>query len=203
MDDTYKTIAAPSMGIYKEKGSKFIALAFPVSGDEEVKLQLDKTRKKYHDARHHCYACRLGTAQVSSRSVDDGEPAHTAGAPILGQIQAFQLTNILVIVVRYFGGTLLGTGGLIQAYKSAAREALLKATIITISKEKRIRICYDYGDLNMVMKIVGEEHVTIHRQQFDRQCIMELGLRAGDAGRVVERLRNVPSIAVSFSEEQP
>ena len=129
--DEYRTLEGTSEGVYKEKGSKFIAIASPVGSVDEVKLQLDKLRKQYHDARHHCYAYRIGYEPIEFRQNDDGEPSGTAGKPILGQIQSFELTNTLVVVIRYFGGVKLGTGGLIQAYRTAARTSLENGKIIT------------------------------------------------------------------------
>ena len=140
MSDLYKTIQSPSKGIYKEKGSKFLAFAFSLSSEEKIKEQIGLLQKEYHDARHHCYAWRLGASMDRYRVNDDGEPSGSAGNPIFGQIQAHDLTNILVVVVRYFGGTLLGVGGLIRAYRSAASVALEQARIIELKVCNRVKL---------------------------------------------------------------
>ena len=136
MEDTYKTIEKPSEGLFKDKGSKFISFAFPVDNEEEIKEIVQSIKKEHHSARHHCYAWRLGADQLLFRANDDGEPSSTAGKPILGQIQSFDLTNILIVVVRYFGGTLLGVSGLINAYRNAALDAINQAEIVEKLVEK-------------------------------------------------------------------
>jgi uncharacterized YigZ family protein len=172
MKDTYLTIQEPAEGIYKEKGSKFMAFAYPVRSEDEIKVHLETLRKQFHDARHHCYAWRLGAEMKQFRSNDDGEPSGSAGAPILGQIRSKNLTNILLVVVRYFGGTLLGVGGLIKAYKTAAADAIERATI------RQERVCsqwelhFGYPDLNAVMKLVKEFDLVVDTQQFDLECNM-------------------------------
>jgi uncharacterized YigZ family protein len=158
-DDTYQTISSSSQGIYKEKGSKFIALAFPVSSEKDIKMQLAALRKEYHDARHHCYAYCLGYDKSAWRVNDDGEPSGTAGKPIFGQIQSKDLTNILIVVMRYFGGIKLGIPGLINAYRTAAKEALGQASIVTRMVEEIYEVCFEYPLMNDVMKILKEEHM--------------------------------------------
>lgn len=175
--DTFLTIASPAIGEYKEKGSKFIALAYPVSSEEEIKEILASTRKKYYDARHHCFAFMLGEHGQHYRANDDGEPAHTAGDPILGQIRSRNLTNILVIVVRYFGGTKLGVGGLIVAYKTATSEALDKAVIIEKTIPATLTLYFDYPWLNAVMKLVKEYEMEIISQELTISCNITLSIR--------------------------
>jgi uncharacterized YigZ family protein len=173
MITSFKTIKSPSEGLYKEKGSKFIALAMPVTNLEEVEQNLDIVRKKYHDARHHCYAYILNAAADVYRANDDGEPNHSAGDPILGQIKSFGLTNVLVIVVRYFGGTKLGVSGLINAYKTSTRTALEEATVITKKITKEITILFPYQSTNDVMKLIGDVEMKITSQTFDSNCKIE------------------------------
>jgi len=173
MITSFKTIKSPAEGLYKEKGSKFIALAIPVTNLEEVEQNLDIIRKKYHDARHHCYAYILNAAADVYRANDDGEPNHSAGDPILGQIKSFNLTNVLVVVVRYFGGTKLGVSGLINAYKTSTRNALTEATLITRKITKEITILFPYQSTNEVMKLIGEVEMKITSQTFDSNCKIE------------------------------
>ena len=149
--DEYKTLQETSQGLYKEKGSKFIAIAAPTGSLDEVRLQLEMLRKQYHDARHHCYAYRLGEEPYEIRYNDDGEPSGTAGKPIFGQIQSFGLTNVLIVVVRYFGGVKLGTGGLIQAYKTAAKDAIENGKIITKIWTGKLEIRFNYLQMNDVI----------------------------------------------------
>jgi uncharacterized YigZ family protein len=161
MSDEYKTVQDISHGLYKEKGSRFIAVAMPVNSTEQVKLSLEQLRKEYHDARHHCYAYRLGEFPYESRFNDDGEPSGTAGKPIFGQIQSFDLTNILVVVIRYFGGVKLGTGGLIQAYRSAAKNALENSTIHVKTWKLTLEVRFDYDRMNDVMRMIKEDGLHV------------------------------------------
>jgi len=191
MDDLFKTIAAPSEGTYTEKRSKFLAFAFPVSTVEEVKELVEAHQKKYCDARHVCYAYMLGHERLTFRANDNGEPSGTAGKPILGQINSNELTNILIIVVRYFGGIKLGTSGLIQAYKAAAAEAIAAANIIEKTVDERLDISFDYVLMNQVMRIVKEENPTILAQSFDNVCQMTLSQRASLMPRLRDRLSKI------------
>lgn len=168
--DEYKTIGELSQGLYKEKGSKFIAIAIPVESTDEIRLKLEQFRKQYHDARHHCYAYRLGEEPYEYRYNDDGEPSGTAGKPILGQIHSFELTNILIVVIRYFGGVKLGTGGLIQAYKAAAKDAIANGNIITRQWKISLEIQFDYIQMNEVMRIIKDEGMQIRRQDSKEKC---------------------------------
>ena len=189
--DTFLTISAPSSSQYTEKRSKFLAFAFPVSTVEEVKELVEQYQKKYYDARHVCYAYMLGHERLVFRANDNGEPSGTAGKPILGQINSNELTDILIIVVRYFGGIKLGTSGLIQAYKAAAAEAIAAATIIEKTVDERLEISFDYVLMNQVMRIVKEENPTILSQSFDNVCQMTLSQRASLMPRLRDRLSKI------------
>lgn len=171
---SYRTIRAPVTGEHKEKGSKFLAFAYPVDGEESVKERLSEIRKKFYDARHHCFAYTLGAEKSKFRAFDDGEPNHTAGDPILGQIRSKDLTNVLVVVVRYFGGVKLGVGGLISAYKAAAEEALNKADIIEREVVVYYTLHYPYNAIPAVMKLIKDFDVEIRNQSFENTCMMEI-----------------------------
>jgi uncharacterized YigZ family protein len=178
-EDQYLSIAAESQGLYKEKGSRFIALAIPLESVDDVKPLLDRIKKEYHDARHHCYAYKVGKNQPDYRFNDDGEPSGTAGKPIFGQIESFGMTNILIVVVRYFGGIKLGTGGLIQAYRAASRDALDNAKVITKTIMIGFSLHFPYLILNDVMRIVKEEGLKITEQDFSEEGKMNLMVRKG------------------------
>jgi Uncharacterized conserved protein len=175
--DTYKSISAPSRGIYKELGSKFLAFAWPVETEEEIKSILSEIRKEYFDARHHCYAWRLGLTGEPYRMNDDGEPSSTAGRPIHGQLLSQELSDILVVVVRYFGGTKLGVPGLIRAYKSATQDALANATVIEKIAGEHFTLTFDYLQMNDVMKVLKDMGITPLKQEFDLRCKMEVRVR--------------------------
>ncbi len=196
MEDKYLTINAPSEGLYKEKGSKFIAFAVPVSNVEQIKTILEEKRKEHHDARHVCYAYILGVDKADYRSNDDGEPSGTAGRPILGSILSAGVTNVLIAVVRYFGGTKLGTSGLINAYKVASADALENAEIIEKTVDEEIHISFDYLVMNDVMKIIKDVAPQVLSQQFDNNCNMVLSIRKGDAPNLTERLKKVESLII-------
>ena len=168
--NTYRTIEAISEGFYKEKGSKFFAFAVPCKTEDEAKIYLSNWRKEHHQAVHVCYAFRFGSAKKQFRSSDDGEPSNSAGPPILGQIQSFDLTNLLIGVVRYYGGTNLGVGGLIQAYRTAAKEALENATILEQEDEYTIELLFGYEQMPAVMSLVKSIPITIIEQQFELSC---------------------------------
>ena len=186
-DDTYKTIEEQGEGIYTEKRSKFLAFAIPVTSVDEVKEQVDAYQKKYYDARHVCYAYRLGECGDQERANDNGEPSGTAGKPILGQIHSKELTNVLVIVVRYFGGVKLGTSGLIVAYRLAAAEALEAVPHIEKTINSEITLCFSYPLLNDVLRIVKEEAPKVVEQVFDNECVVRLSMRLSRMPRLVER----------------
>lgn len=194
--DTYKTISALSEGIYTEKRSKFIAFAIPVYTHEEIKQHLEHYQKQYYDARHVCYAYMLGYERKDFRSNDNGEPSGTAGKPILGQINSNELTDILVIVVRYFGGIKLGTSGLIVAYKAAAAEAIANAEIIEKTVDDDILIGFEYPFLNDVMRIIKEESPTIIEQTFEMDCLMKLRIRRSMMEKLRTRLEKVETLRV-------
>ena len=196
MEDKYLTINAPSEGLYKEKGSKFIAFAVPVSNVEQIKTILEEKRKEHHDARHVCYAYILGVDKADYRSNDDGEPSGTAGRPILGSILSAGVTNVLIAVVRYFGGTKLGTSGLINAYKVASADALENAEIVEKTVDEEIHISFDYLVMNDVMKIIKDVAPQVLSQQFDNNCNMVLSIRKGDAPNLIERLKKVESLII-------
>ena len=191
VQDTYKTIADVSEGLYTEKRSKFIAVALPVKTVEEIKEHLEVYQKKYYDARHVCYAYMLGHERKDFRANDNGEPSGTAGKPILGQINSNELTDILVIVVRYFGGIKLGTSGLIVAYKAAAAEAIATATILEKTVDDEVTVFFEYPFMNDVMRIVKEEEPEIVDQLYDMDCRMTLRIRRSCMPRLRERLSKV------------
>jgi len=182
--DEYRTLQGVSRGLYKEKGSKFIAIAMPVKSTDEVREQLEKLRREFHDARHHCYAYRLGEEPFEFRYQDDGEPSGTAGKPIFGQIQSFELTNVLIVVIRYFGGIKLGTGGLIQAYRAAAKDAVENGMIITKIWTENLEIRFDYRHMNDVMRIIKDENLRIIRQESTEKCCILLEIRKGNFGNI-------------------
>ncbi len=186
ISDTYKTLNGPSEGLYKEKGSRFLAFAHPLTTVQEAKTLIDGYRKTYHDARHVCFAYTLGVEQPETRSSDDGEPSGTAGRPILGQLASFDLSNVLIVVVRYFGGVLLGTGGLVVAYKAAAAEALSVGEIVEKTVDVDVKLTFEFPSLNEVMKLVKKLDARILSQGYDSNCTMTLRIRKGD----VERLRS-------------
>lgn len=197
--DTYLTISSPSAALYKDKGSKFYAFAYPVQTIEQIKEILAEKRKEYYDARHVCYAYMLGYEREVFRANDDGEPSGTAGRPILGQINSSNLTDILIIVVRYFGGTLLGTSGLIQAYKTSAAEAIAAATIEERIVEKTFVSKFGYQDLNAVMRIMKDFDLTIVNQIQEMDCTLYFRIRLGDIERVKDRFDKLDF--VSFDED--
>lgn len=196
MDDTYLTLQGESQGIYKEKGSKFLAFAYPVKEEDEVKDILSRLKKQYYDARHHCYAYILGRDQQNFRANDDGEPSHSAGDPILGQIRSNKLTDVLIVVVRYFGGIKLGVGGLIIAYKSAASEAIQANTIITEVVTETLKFTFDYQDMNDVMRLIKEDDLQIVQQNFDSRCTMALSIREALMEKARNHLQQIPSLTL-------
>ena len=194
MDDSYKTIASIAEGTYSEKRSKFLAFALPVETVDEVKRYVAEYQKRYYDARHACYAYMLGAERTEFRANDNGEPSGTAGKPILGQINSYGLTNILIIVVRYFGGIKLGTSGLIVAYRQAAIEALENATIIEKTVDDDITFSFEFPMMNSVMKIVKDLNPQIISQGYDTDCTMTLRLRRGLMPQLRERLSKVETL---------
>ena len=196
MSDTFRTIASSSEGSYKEKGSKFLSFAFPVKNVDEINQILAQYRKQYYDARHICYAYMIKKKKNEWRANDDGEPSGTAGRPILGQINSFELTNVLVIVVRYFGGILLGTGGLITAYKEASMHALEQANIVEQTIDEVFTVGFDYLLMNEVMRVIKEINPLVLDQSFDNMCSMKLSIRQSDAEKLKSKLGNIIGVII-------
>ena len=196
MEDTYRTISDLSEGYYTEKRSRFLSFALPVRTPDEVKTLIDAYRKKYYDARHVCWAYMLGPDRITFRANDDGEPSSTAGKPILGQINSNNLTDILIIVVRYFGGIELGTSGLIVAYRTAAAEAIAAARIEERTVDETITITFEYPHLNSVMRIVKEDKPEVLTQSFELTCEMTLRIRQSRMDALKSRLLKVDSLRI-------
>lgn len=195
--DSYRTIAAESKAVFRDRASRFIAIALPVSNEEEIKASLEEIRKSYYDANHHCYAWRLGTG-LQYRMNDDGEPSGSAGKPIYGQILSTGLSDVLVVVVRYFGGTKLGIPGLINAYKSASREALDAAEVVEKILTKQFLLTFAYPQMNEVMRIIKEENVRILSNNSGVSCVVKIDVRLKVADRVVERFGKVRGVSVEL-----
>ncbi|WP_445738626.1 IMPACT family protein [Mariniflexile sp.] len=186
-EDTYKTIEVATEGIlFKEKNSKFFGYAYPVLNEDEVKSRLETLKKEHHAARHWCYAYQLGTETIVYRANDDGEPNNSAGLPIYGQIQSFQVTNILIVVVRYFGGVKLGVGGLISAYKTTAQLTLEASKIIKKTINKDFLIVFDYKNMNTAMRIIKEKNLNITNQKLELDCEITISVRKKEADAVFE-----------------
>lgn len=195
-DDTYLTIEAPAEAIYKEKSSKFLAFAYPVTHEEEIRGRLEALRKRFYDATHHCYAWRLGPRGETFRVNDDGEPSSTAGRPILGQLLSQGVTDCLLVVVRYFGGTKLGVPGLIAAYRESAAKALAATRIVQRTVDCLITVSFSYTAMNDVMRIVKEEQPAVESQRFDNLSSIVLRIRESRAERLTERLRKVEGATI-------
>jgi len=195
---TYKTISESSVGFFKDKGSKFFSYAFPVKTEQEIKPIIDRIKKDYFDARHHCYAYRLGPDKIIYRVNDDGEPSGTAGKPIFGQIQSNDLTNILIVVVRYFGGTLLGTTGLIQAYKLSSANAIANSKIIECNVFSVYKLCFDYADLNKVMKLCKDLNLVYVNPVFDLKSSIILNIKKEFLEKALTKLHTFESIEITY-----
>jgi len=198
--DTYLTIKAFSQGLYKEKGSRFISLAWPVTTQEEIKSILENIRKEYHSARHHCFAWKLGQGSQTYRVNDDGEPSGSAGKPILGQINSFQVTNILIVVVRYFGGRLLGVSGLINAYRSAAESALKNSEIAELYVQDYYELIFPYAVINDVMKVIKDEEAGQSQQKFELECRMTINFRTSSRERILNALSRIEGLIYRHTE---
>lgn len=199
--DTYKTITAEARGLYKDRGSRFIAIAVPVTSQEEIRMKLEALRKEYHDARHHCYAWVLAPDRLTWRVNDDGEPSGTAGRPILGQINSRELTNILVVVIRYFGGTLLGVSGLINAYRSAASDALANVSIAERQVMDSWLVTFPYIMMNDVMKVIKEEGCLQHDLTCtEENCSIVISVRASHSDRITARLRKTEGVSLAHRD---
>ena len=196
LKDSYLTIAEPAEAIYKERSSKFLTYAYPVESEDEIKELLDALRKEYYDATHHCYAYRLGPQGETFRANDDGEPSGTAGKPILGQLLSANLTNCLVVVVRYFGGTKLGVSGLIQAYKESTAEVIAVSNIIEKTVDRVIKVDFSYISMNGVMRIIKDMNPRIDEQIFDNLCTMRLRIRESEADILIAKLEKVEGVTV-------
>ena len=188
-NDVYKTIEGNAECIYKQLSSKFLTYAYHVTSEEEIKTHLEALRKTYYDATHHCYAWRLGPKGEQSRANDDGEPSSTAGKPILGQLLSREVTDCLIVVVRYFGGTKLGVPGLIAAYKEAAANAIEAAKVIEKTVDRHLTIDFPYLVMNDVMRVIKDEQPRITGQEFDNLCTMHLTIREGRAEILIEKLK--------------
>jgi uncharacterized YigZ family protein len=196
--DTYKTIEGPSEEIlFKEKNSKFFGYAFPVSTTDEIKIHIDQLKKQHFGAVHFCYAYQIGTEKIEFRANDDGEPSNSAGIPIYGQIQSFGLTNILIVVVRFFGGTKLGVGGLITAYKTTAQLVLENASIIEKTIDVQFKITFDYKNINKVMRIIKEKQLEIHSQKMEENCELLIVTRKKNAERIFDIFDALFEISIS------
>lgn len=200
--DSYKTITAPSPEVlYKEKGSKFLGYAFPVKTEDEIREHLENLKKEHHSARHWCYAWQLGKNYEHYRANDDGEPANSAGMPIYGQLQSFEVTNILVVVVRYFGGTKLGVGGLIQAYKTTAQMALEASSIIKKTIDEEFIISFEYPEMNTVMRIIKEENLRITDQIMELDCEIRISVRKKEAERIFNIFKTTYKVSIKKAED--
>lgn len=195
--DTYKTITAPSSEVlFKDKNSKFLGYAFPVSSEEEVKEQLENSKKKHHSARHWCYAWQLGKEEYQYRANDDGEPSNSAGMPIYGQIQSYGVTNVLIIVVRYFGGVKLGVGGLINAYRTAAQMALEESNIVKRTIDFEFEISFDYPEMNKVMRIIKENNLNVLDQKLELDCKILISVRKKEAETIFSKFDAVYKVGI-------
>ena len=190
--DTYLTVDKPSGdALLKEKGSKFIGYVYPISSEDDVKLYLEEVKKKHYAARHWCYAWQLGLDTISYRANDDGEPSNSAGQPIYGQILSFDVKNVLVVVVRYFGGVKLGVGGLISAYKETAKLTLEEASIVERIRKDQFRLTFEYADMNKVMRIIKEENLQVDSQKMEMNCEFDISIRKKEVEKVIRRIEEL------------
>ena len=200
--DSYKTITQPSKeGLFKDRGSKFYGYAFPVSNEEEIKEKIELLKKQHYNARHWCYAWQLGKNYDHYRANDDGEPSNSAGMPIYGQLQSFNVTNVLVVVVRYFGGTKLGVGGLIKAYKNGAKLALENSNIIDKTINEEFLIKFEYPEMNTVMRIIKDENISIINQKLELNCEFIISIRKKEAEKVFDIFDNTYKVVIKIIAE--
>lgn len=199
IQDSYKSISAPTEGLFKDNGSRFIARAFPVNNEAEIKELVDSIKKEYHDARHHCYAYRLGHKGDRFRANDDGEPSSSAGRPILGQIDSFGLSDTLIVVIRYFGGIKLGIPGLIRAYKTASADALTKAEIIEKTACVQYSLSFGYDSMNSVMKILKDMDLKMFNTDFGEICTLDVPVRLSFAGSFESRIDEISGCSYSIN----
>ena len=196
-NDAYKTITKPSEEVlFKDKNSKFFGYAFPVKTEEDIKQHLEDLKKQHHQARHWCYAYQIGTETIAYRANDDGEPNNSAGMPIYGQIQSFEVTNILIVVVRYFGGVKLGVGGLINAYKTGAQLALEASKVVTRTINKTFLITFDYKNMNKVMRVIKEKNLKVINQKLELDCRITISVRKKDASTIFEIFENIYEVNI-------
>ena len=200
--DTYKTLLKPSKEVlFKDRGSKFFGYAFPVTSEEAIKEHLEDLKKQHYNARHWCYAWQLGKAYEQYRANDDGEPSNSAGMPIYGQLQSFGVTNTLVVVVRYFGGTKLGVGGLIQAYKTTAQMALEASKIKEKTIDETFLLTFEYPEMNTVMRIIKEENLQIIDQKLELNCEIQISVRQKEAEKIFHLFENTYKVSVKKMED--
>jgi len=198
-DDTYLTIEKPSEAIFRDRGSKFLAFAYPINSEADIKTILTTLKTEHPKANHHCWAMRLGIDRSVFRVNDDGEPSGTAGRPILNTLLSRNITNVLVVIVRYFGGTLLGVPGLINAYKTATEDALNAAIIIEKTLDDTYIISFDYQQMNDIMKIIKEDNLTILEQQFDNDCMVKIAIRKMQVNRSINKLEKVEGAIIKLA----
>jgi len=201
MNDTYKTLLHPSEeSLYKDRGSKFYGYAFPVTDEEQINAILKQLKEKHHKARHWCYAWQLGLEKTHYRVNDDGEPSNSAGQPIYGQIQSKELTNVLVVVVRYFGGTKLGVGGLVTAYKTTAQLALERADIVVKTIDKSFQLTFEYKDMNKVQRIIKKYGIPIKHQKLELDCQYQIDIRERDVDKIITPLKDLRCVKITELE---
>ena len=201
--DTFKTITKPSKEtLFKNRGSKFYGYAFPVTTEEEIKKHIEELKKQHYNARHWCYAWQLGKNYEHYRANDDGEPSNSAGMPIFGQLQSFDVTNVLVVVVRYFGGTKLGVGGLIQAYKTGAKLALESSKIVERTIDEEFVLHFGYPEMNTVMRIVKDQNLNIINQKLELDCEYTISVRKKDADRIFEIFNTTYKVSIKKEEKE-
>ncbi|MCM4161078.1 YigZ family protein [Antarcticibacterium flavum] len=201
MKDTYKSISKPGKeALFKDRNSKFFGYTFPITNEEKAKEHLEDLRKKHHQARHWCYAWQIGKEDPQYRANDDGEPSNSAGMPIYGQIQSFEVTNILVVVVRYFGGVKLGVGGLINAYRTAAQMALENSRITTRTIDETFRLKFDYPEMNIVMRLIKEHNLNIKEQDLGLDCKIYISVRKKEAEEIYEKFSSIYKVEIGREE---
>lgn len=196
-EDKYKTVKTSSRGLYKDRGSKFIGFVIPVNTEAKAKEELEKIKKEYHDARHHCYAYRLGWDHSAHRINDDGEPAGSAGKPIFGQIRSYELTNVLIVVIRYFGGVKLGIRGLIDAYKGAAQDAINNNTVVTRTVKEKLHLHFGYPQMGKVMHIIKENNLEQRKTKLEVECDIIIAVRRLKVDEITEQFRKIEGITVT------
>jgi uncharacterized YigZ family protein len=195
--DTYKTISKPTEGeLFKDKNSKFYGYAFPVANEADIKTHIEALKKEHYSARHWCYAYQLGTETIQYRANDDGEPNNSAGMPIYGQIQSFDVTNILIVVIRYYGGIKLGVGGLINAYRTGAKLALDDAEIIEKTINQEFQLKFEYKNMSKVMRILRENQVEIKNQRLELNCLLEISVRKSNGSKILELFHDFFGVAI-------